>query len=258
MTASVKMYKGVIDMAENVILMLSGGRDSFLAACRLLEDPANYCVQMVTYDNGCSYCSGNSKTVADRIIARYGADRASFLGVYKIGSLIRRFFFPYFNMKPEEQAKRYRGMTPSQYHCLICRTSMYIFSIWLAHKHNARYIAEGARKDQEFVIELPGMARKRYPALVGEAGLELLLPVYDLDSNWERDNELLLRGYLCKSLEPKCLIGVPVCGSVDEAVVEGIHAYYDQEMLPLIRELDLLSSRMAELHTENEYNELVP
>ena len=246
------------DMADSVILMLSGGRDSFLAACRLLEDPADYRIQMVTYDNGCSYGSINAKTVADRIIARYGADRATFLGVYKIGGLSRQFFFPYFNMKPEEQFKRYCGMTPSQFHCLICRTSMYIFSIWLAHKYDARFIAEGGRRDQEFVIELPGMAKERYPALVSEAGLELLLPVYELDSNWERDNELLLRGYLCKSFEPKCMVGVPVCGSVDETVIEGVHAYYDYEMLPLIRKLNLLSLRMTELYVGNEYNELVP
>ena len=245
-------------MEDNVILMLSGGRDSFLAACRLLEDPANYHIQMVTYDNGCSYGSTNAETVANRIIARYGADRAMFLGVYKIGGLIRRFFSPYFNMKPEEQVQRYQGMTPSQFHCLICRTSMYIFSIWLAHKYNAQYIAEGGRMDQEFVIELPGMAQERYSALVSEGGMKLLLPVYDLNDNWERDNELLLRGYLCKSLEPKCIIGVPVCGSVDETVIEGVHSYYDREMLPLIRKLNLLSPRMAELYIESKYDELVP
>lgn len=246
------------NMADSVILMLSGGRDSFLAACRLLEDPADYRIQMVTYDNGCSYGSINAKTVAERIIARYGADRATFLGVYKIGGLIRRFFSPYFNMKPAEQAQRYRGMTPSQFHCLICRTSMYIFSVWLAHKYSAKFIAEGGRRDQEFVIELPGMAQERYPALVGDAGLELLLPVYELDSNWERDNELLLRGYLCKSFEPKCMIGFPVCGSIDETVIEGVHAYYDNEMLPLIRKLNLLSPRMMELYVGKEYDELVP
>lgn len=245
-------------MADNVILMLSGGRDSFLATCRLLEDPADYHIQMVTYDNGCSYGSANAKTVADRIIARYGTDRAEFLGVYKIGGLIRKFFFPYFNMKPEEQAKRYSGMTPSQFHCLICRTSMYIFSVWLAHKYGAAYIAEGARRDQEFVIELPGMAQERYPALVSEAGMKLLLPVYDLNSDWERDNELLLRHYLSKSFEPKCLIGVPVCGSVDETVIEGVHAYYDQEMLPLIRNMELLSQQLSERYVESGYDELIP
>ena len=36
---------------KSVILMLSGGRDSFLSACHLLENPDNYLVKMVTFDN---------------------------------------------------------------------------------------------------------------------------------------------------------------------------------------------------------------
>ena len=36
---------------DTVLLMLSGGRDSFLAACRLIEE--GWHVHMITYDNGC-------------------------------------------------------------------------------------------------------------------------------------------------------------------------------------------------------------
>ena len=241
---------------KKVILMLSGGRDSFLAACRLLDESPDYYLFMVTYDNGCSYCSDNARYVADRIIAKYGEDRAKYLGVYKIGSVIREFFFPYFNMKPEEQIQRFSGLTPSQFHCLICRTSMYIYSIWMALLNDASYIAEGGRADQEFVIELPGMARERFPALVKSAGIELLLPVYELDDNWIRDNELLARGYLCKSLEPKCLIGYPVDQSVDQSVIDGVHAYFDQVVLPRIKQRDLLSLDKAKIYIGN-YSELI-
>lgn len=243
---------------SDVILMLSGGRDSFLAACRLLEESSNYHLKMVTYDNGCSYKSSNAKLVADRIIARYGESRSEFLGVYKIGSVIREFFSPYFNMMPAEQLKEFYGLTPSQFHCLVCRTSMYIYSIWLALLHDATYIAEGGRKDQKFVIELPGMAQERYRALVRSAGLELLLPVYELNDNWIRDNELLARGYLCKSYEPKCLIGFPVNDSIDDSVVDGVHAYYDKVMLPLINNRNFLTLDKAHMYIGNNYDELEP
>lgn len=243
---------------ENVILMLSGGRDSFLAACHLLEESTDYKLLMATYDNGCSYCSGNAKTVADRIIAKYGEERAQYLGVYNISSVIREFFNPYFNMKPEEQAKQFAGLTPSQFHCLICRTSMYIYSIWLALLYDACHIAEGGRKDQEFVIELPGMAKERFPMLVKMAGLDLLLPVYELNDNWVRDNELLARGYLCKSYEPKCMIGYPVNQSVDQSVIDGVHAYFDRVILPRIKDRDLLSLNKAKIYIGNGYNELIP
>ena len=236
---------------KTVILMLSGGRDSFLAACRLLDDKNQYKIKMVTYDNGCSYGSENVSKVAKRIIEKYGFERASYLGVYRIGGIIREFFSPYFNMKPDEQVKRYKGMTPSQFHCLVCRTGMYICSIWLAMSEHASYIAEGGRKDQKFVVELPGMALERYSALVKEADLELLLPVYELNDNWERDNELLRRGYICKTMEQKCLIGFPAKDSIDQTVIDGVHAYYDEVILPRIRELHFLESDTVLCYLEN-------
>lgn len=244
--------------SSDVILMLSGGRDSFLAACRLLEDEKNLHVKMVTYDNGCSYCSRNVEEVARRIIEKYGADRAEYLGVYKISSVIREFFLPYFNMTPAEQVKDFPGLTPSQFHCLVCRTSMYIYSIWLALIHDASSIAEGGRKSQGFAIELPGMAQMRYPTLTRSVGLELLLPVYDLADDWRRDNELLSRGYLCKTFEAKCLIGVPLPERLDDSVVEGVHAYYDRVMLPLIQEQDFLTVETGRRYIGNGYNELKP
>ena len=249
--------KGAVMSTEKVILMLSGGRDSFLAACRLLEKSPDYYLLMATYDNGCSYCSDKAKIVAERIIAKYGANRAKYLGVYNISSVIREFFSPYFNMKPEEQAEKFDGLTPSQFHCLICRTSMYIYSIWLAMLNGAGYIAEGGREDQEFVIELPGMARERFPALVKSAGLDLLLPVYEMNDNWVRDNELLARGFLCKSYEPKCLIGYPINQSVDQSVINGVHLYFDQIILPRINSRDLLSPDKAKVYIGNGYNEFV-
>ncbi len=240
-------------MSNTVLLMLSGGRDSFLSACRLLEDEKNYKIKMVTYDNGCSYRSDNAALTAERIIKQYGKERAEYLGVYKISSVIREFFFPYFNMKPKEQLDEFSGLTPSQFHCLICRTSMYIYSILLCKKYNFNYIAEGGRKSQQFVIELPGMIKERFSDLVKSQGLELLLPVYDMVDDWHRDNELMKRGFISKCFESKCLIGVPINGSIDDTVIEGVHKYYDEIILRKIEELNLLKDFSF---LENKYDEL--
>ena len=51
---------------DTVLLMLSGGRDSFLAACRLIEE--GWHVHMITYDNGCISNIEQAKTVAELII----------------------------------------------------------------------------------------------------------------------------------------------------------------------------------------------
>lgn len=239
-----------------VILMLSGGRDSFISACRLLDSDENYVVKMVTYDNGCSVHSYDASEVAKRIISKYGEERASYLGVYSVAGIMREFFFPYYNMKPEDQMKTFKGLTPSQFHCLICRTSMYIASIWLAWHEGAEYIAEGGRKDQEFVIELPGMAQERFYKLTESAGIHQLLPVYEMSNDWERDNELIQRGFVSKSLEPKCLIGCPVCGSIDDEVIEGVHAYYDEIILKQIEERGLLTQEASKRILNPNYNEL--
>lgn len=241
---------------KKVLLMLSGGRDSFLSACKLLEDKNEYHVYMVTYDNGCTCQIDKVRTVADRIIKHYGADRAEYLGVYSTAGVAREFFFPYFNMKPEEQMKEFSGMTPSQFHCLVCRTAMYIRSIHLCKVHDIHCIAEGGRKSQEFVIELDGMANDRYRKLVESQGLELLMPVYDMEDDWIRDNELMMRDFISKCNEAKCLIGVPVRGSIDKSVIDGVNSYYDKVMLPRIEERDLLNREDTIKHNSGLYYEL--
>ena len=254
-------------MDKSVLLMLSGGRDSFLAACRVLEDPETYDkVYMVTYDNGCMCEVDRVKTVADRIIARYGADRAEYLGVFSTAGIAREFFHPYFNMKPAEQQKRFKGMTPSQFHCLVCRTAMYIHSIWLCKIKEIPYIAEGGRRSQDFVIEQEGMALERYPELVKSVGMKLLLPVYDMgkdwtpdddfNADWIRDNELLMHGFRSKCDEAKCFIGVPITGSIDQSVIDGVHAYYDEVMLPRIQKRGLLENEAILRSNPNAYSEL--
>lgn len=235
---------------NEIILMLSGGRDSFLSACYLLDENPDYHLNMVTFDNGCSCQSENAKTVADRIIQCYGKSRAKYLGIYDISSTIREFFLPYFNIKPEDLAKQYPGLTPSQFHCLICRVSMYINSIWLGYIHHAGVIAEGGREDQEFVIEKPGMAKDRLRKLVEAVGMQHKLPVYDLKDDLTRDHELLHRGFFSKAYEPKCTIGVPAFGSVDDTVVDSVEKYYDDQILPRIKERNLLYFQTAEDYVE--------
>lgn len=238
-------------MNNSVLLMFSSGRDSFLSACKLLEDQKGYNVYMVTYDNGCMYGLDDAQAAADKIIQRYGSDRAKFLGVFPIIGIAREFFMPYFNMSPEEQNKKFAGMTPSQCHCLMCRTAMYIHSILLCKAHGISCIAEGSRKSKGFVVGLPGMAQERYLDLVKSQGLNLLMPVYNLEDNWDRHNELIRRGFVNRSCELKCCVGVPINSSVDQSVIDGTHAYYDEVILPRIQKMGLLNSSQLVAHGLN-------
>lgn len=218
---------------KEAILLFSGGRDSFLAACYLIEN--GFKVYMVTFENGISLGAYNAKHGADRIIAHYGK-RAEFLGVYSVAGIWREFFLPYFNMKPSKIMQEYGELTISQFHCLTCRSAMYIWSIIKAKQMELNYIADGARKDQGFVIELPIMI-ERFRKFLSEFSIKLLLPVWNLSSNWERKNLLLLRNFVPKTLEPQCLIGValPKGKRPDKNVQEATRNYFDKIVLPRAR-----------------------
>lgn len=212
---------------EKVLLLLSGGRDSFLAACRLIE--SGYHVAMVTYDNGCSIQSNRAQDVAERIISVYGEERASYLGVHSIIGYNHEFYPEFYNLKPSEIAKRYGEITCSQFNCLVCRTSMYMCSINICRQQGIHIIAEGARKVQGFVIELDEMI-ERYKDLLKKFEIELKLPVYELDSENKRKHELLKRGFLPKTYEAQCVLGVPLKNSVDTSVIQGVLNFYDKEI----------------------------
>ncbi|SYZ71927.1 conserved hypothetical protein [Candidatus Zixiibacteriota bacterium] len=221
---------------KEAILLFSGGRDSFLAGCYLMEE--KYKIYMVTFENGVGLGAHNAEHGAKRIIKRYGKNRAEFLGVHSVAGIWREFILPYFNLKPSEISKEYGELTISQFHCLTCRSAMYIWSAIKAKQMGIKYIADGARKDQGFVIELPNMI-EGFKKMFLEYSIELLLPVWDLDSDWERKNLLLLRGFIPKTLEPQCLIGVSLPDGImpDKEIQKAVRKYFDKIVLPRGRKL---------------------
>jgi hypothetical protein len=233
-----KIYKN----EKEAILLFSGGRDSLLAGCYLIEE--GFKVYMVTFENGASLATHNAEHGAQRFIRLYGTDKADFLGVQSVAGIWREFSLPLFNLKPSEILKEYGELTFSQYQCLTCRSAMYIWSILKANQMGIMYIADGARKDQGFAIELPDMTEK-FKNFFAEFSKELLLPVWDLDSDWKRKNLLLLRGLIPKVLEPQCLVGVPLPGGkAPDAVIQiAVENYFEKIVLPQARELIATQSK---------------
>ncbi|XOB40911.1 MAG: hypothetical protein ACKKMW_02480 [Candidatus Nealsonbacteria bacterium] len=226
---------------KEVILLFSGGRDSFLSACYLVEE--GFKVYMVTFENGIGLQVHNAEHGAKRIIERYGKEMVEFLGPHCVAGVWREFFLPYFNMKPSEILSEYGELTISQFHCLTCRSAMYVWTIIKANQMGIKYIADGARKDQGFVIELPIMIKK-FKDFLAEYSIELLLPVLNLDSNWERKNLLLLRGFTPKTLEPQCLIGAPLPKMPSKEIQTAVVNYFDKVVLPRAREIIKTQSKV--------------
>lgn len=221
---------------NNIILQLfSGGKDSFLSACKLLEkDNITY---LVTYDNGCSLYSENVNHGVKRLIRRYGEEKIKFLGIYNISGIWRNFFLPLFNLRPTEIIERYGEITYSQFNCLTCRLSMYLYTIVICECFNISKVSDGARYVQEFAIETRPML-DRFKRLFKEYNIELIQPVLNLDSDWQIKNELLIRGFVPKVLEPQCLLGVPLDnGKLTEEIIEGVVTFYDKEIMNMCDDL---------------------
>lgn len=223
-------YSGGIPQNENaVLLMLSGGRDSFLSACRLIED--GWYVHMITYDNGCISNVEHAQAVAERIISTYGKEHACFARIYGITSNLYRLQKPYLYKQIQDSGEHYPHLRPAQMPCLACHTGMYIESIAYCKTHGISKMAEGARESQSFFVELPDMVQ-RYRELAHQNGIELLLPVYDLVDDWERKLELADYGFIPKTTEPQCWLGYPLGAELNPDEIQSLSAYYDNEIAP--------------------------
>ncbi len=218
--------------SKKALLMLSGGRDSLLAGCRAIAN--GYKIYMICYDNGRMSHAQNSSIAAQKIINRFGEEHAAYLGVRLMAQSIRPLLAASLHKRVFDLCKEYPDLLMSQLQCLACHSAMYVHSIALSKVHGFDAIVEGARKQQLFFVELPEM-KERYEKLCKEYDIELVLPVYDLDSDQERKDELSDWGILPKTYEPQCWIGCPMEGALTDSERNSLCKYFDQEMLPILR-----------------------
>lgn len=218
-----------------VLLMFSGGRDSCLSCCHLIEQ--GFDVALVHFDNGKAIGTENVEVSANRLRQMYG-EAVSYLGVESISGIWREFFLPYMSMQPSAVAETWGELPFSQFCCLTCRSAMYVWAILYCRATGITRIAEGAREAQNWPMMQSTMI-ERFRRLLSHYEIELLLPVQHVKTNWERKNALLRRGFLPKVLEPQCLLGVdlPFATSPPERVQEAVERFYDTVVEPRAHEI---------------------
>lgn len=223
---------GIVSQKDKkVLLMLSGGRDSFLSACYLIE--RGYEVNMVTFYNGHMSCIELVQDVAARLIKRYGEERAKFVGIHSIIGTLYHLYEPFIYKTPKELVGDYPDLLPSQIFCLACHTAMYVRAIAYCKHNNISVLAEGARFKQGFFVELPEMV-ERYSRLADANGIQLELPVYHLQSDWDRKLAMADRGFLPKTYEPQCWLGCPLRGDLTTEQRDSLTKYFDMVMYPIL------------------------
>ena len=117
----------------------------------------------------------------------------------------------------------------SEIRCLSCRMAMYTELIRIAKQKGIKFIAEGARISQKFMVEQIPIIEKLIE-LAKENGIELLLPVLYLDDDKQEIQELISNGFSSKTWESKCLIGKPAKDKTNEDETT-IISYYEEHII---------------------------
>ena len=221
------MLKRYHKRTENDCLLLySGGRDSTLSAIRLYN--AGYNVHFIHFDNGfmldCDKPYLTFREIFNKEIDYYFD--------YELSNVdVKSLFEEYFNWWSTNLIDN--SDITSEIRCLSCRMAMYTSVIQIAKEKGYKYIADGARISQKFMLEqLPIITRLKKLAFF--CGIKLLFPVLYVDDDQKEIEELLANGYSSKTWESKCLIGKPAKDKTieDEKIILD---YYDSVLEPIIQ-----------------------
>lgn len=211
---------------NDCLLLYSGGKDSTLAAIRLYR--SGYNVHFIHFDNG--HMLDQDKPYLT-FLETFNKDKDYYFD-YSLSSVdIKDLFDEYYN---EWSSKiSYDKELDSEIRCLSCRMAMYTKVIQIAKERGYKYIAEGARISQKFMLEqLP--ITQRLKDLASSQGIKLLLPVLYVDDDQKEIEELLENGHSSKTWESKCLIGRPAKDKTEEDE-QIIIDYYDKIIEPNVQ-----------------------
>ena len=211
---------------NDCLLLYSGGKDSTLAAIRLYR--SGYNVHFIHFDNG--HMLDQDKPYLT-FLETFNKDKDYYFD-YSLSSVdIKDLFDEYYN---EWSSKISNDKDlDSEIRCLSCRMAMYTKVIQIAKERGYKYIAEGARISQKFMLEqLP--ITQRLKDLASSQGIKLLLPVLYVDDDQKEIEELLENGHSSKTWESKCLIGRPAKDKTEEDE-QIIIDYYDKIIEPNVQ-----------------------
>ncbi len=211
---------------KEALALFSGGKDSFLATLLMIEK--GYKVNLVTYENGCGLKATNALHTAKRILKKYGKEKVNIIGIKNTESIWREFIYPYYNLKTSDILELYGEVPISQFNCLSCRMAMYVVSIIICLKNNIDTVVDGARKSQLFAIEQNELL-ERFEKLFKEYNIKMMYPLKDFEDDYELKNQLLIRGFVPKTIEPQCLLGLPLKkDEIDNEIISSILNVYEK------------------------------
>lgn len=218
-----------MDIFENpdVLVLFSGGKDSFLTACRLIQE--GYRVSLLSCQNGALMGEQYLQYGAERLIHHFGEDRVSYAGILYTGATRMRLDEQWAQKPWAELGAHYPLLTNCQVQCLHCQTAMWICAIAWAKAHDICFLACGYKETDVFCTGMSEYMRA-LRALLPE-GMSLTSRVWDVSSDYERDVEMESFGFIPAVLEPKCMLGRPPRELMSSAVKQQLMHYLEDNLL---------------------------
>lgn len=224
-------------MAREVLVLFSGGKDSLLAASRIVESDGK--AVLVTMNNGALACERNVLYGAGMLADAYGPDAVSYAGACATAYAVQRLGEPWARMSAGEFGRRYPSLMPAQVQCLHCQTAMWTAATAFAKSRNIREAAAGYKSTDPFCTGCRPWL-DRIERFLGTNGIKLSLPVWDFPGQdgekRGRNLEMLASQAVPCVLEPKCLIGRPASPMSDDEVRD-MSRYFDDCLADLLRPL---------------------
>lgn len=232
--------KDILKYNEKYLVLFSGGKDSFLTACRLLNN--RHRVVLLSFNGGAVIGEENFSHGVNRLIKRYGKDMVEFAGVYPTVGTIARLNRTWVYGTQQELGNKYPNITNCQFQCLHCQTAMWAAAIAYAKAKNIKFIASGYKKTDVFCT---GITRyiERITAIANKYNIFIELPLWDLPNDYERDLEMIRYGFYPSVYEPKCVLGNPVKNGFPDKERDDILRYFDNELVnAFIESIDSLTN----------------
>lgn len=104
---------------------------------------------------------------------------------------------------------------------------MYVATIIICNQKKIKFVADGARKSQSFAIE-QDILIKQFESFFKQYSIKIEYPLLNTISDFDIKNEILARGFVPKTLESQCLLGIPIGEqNLSEEVIFSISKVFD-------------------------------
>lgn len=209
------------------ILLFSGGRDSFLTACHLVE--LGDTVYILTCDPGCVTGLDNVPHSVKRLQEKYGVDKIKDADALST-VWIKNTFNSIWKRQPISKLNEIcPDVTLNQAQCFLCQTAMWLKAIAYSKVKSITSIACGYRSSDLFCTGSDAYS-DFIIHLCKDFNRTTYYPIWDMDfckNNMNiRNQELIRRGFCPTMLEPKCIDGLPTIKKIDESVVKQLVAWF--------------------------------